>query len=302
MDRLLIDEPRALYDLEAEPGIRVALVRLSPREHVLILMMHHIICDWASEGIIWRELVGLVQIVSQRRSRSCCRPDDQRTGTTRRGSSTRLAERTSFAEDLAFWEETLRGAPPLLELPADRARPAMMSYRGGRHPLEAKQSISQRRCARPAGRKRPASSQFLPLHWTRCYTAIPGAMTFCWASHGRPRSAGTAIGGRLPASHTCAADQAVRRHDVPRSARPRSKGSAGPLYSSRRPFRSDRSETSAGAESELLIRCFRSCSTGAIAISICRSLGWTGLRSIRSWRQADTSKFDLFLFVTDMRR
>ena len=60
VDRLLIDEPRVLYDLEAEPGIRVTLLRLSPREHVFILMMHHIICDWSSEGIIWRELSALV--------------------------------------------------------------------------------------------------------------------------------------------------------------------------------------------------------------------------------------------------
>ena len=59
VDRLLIDEPRAPYDLEAEPGIRVSLLHLGPREHVLILMMHHIICDWASVGIIWRELSAL---------------------------------------------------------------------------------------------------------------------------------------------------------------------------------------------------------------------------------------------------
>jgi amino acid adenylation domain-containing protein len=43
----------------------------------------------------------------------------------------RLAN-ASFAEDLSFWEETLRGAPALLELPADRARPAIATYRGGR--------------------------------------------------------------------------------------------------------------------------------------------------------------------------
>ena len=57
--RLLTEKPRALYNLESEPGIRVALVQLSNREHVLILMMHHIICDWSSEGIIWRELSAL---------------------------------------------------------------------------------------------------------------------------------------------------------------------------------------------------------------------------------------------------
>ena len=34
VDRLLIDEPRLPYDLEAEPGIRVTLLRLGPAERV----------------------------------------------------------------------------------------------------------------------------------------------------------------------------------------------------------------------------------------------------------------------------
>jgi len=37
-------------------GIRVTLLGLGPHEHVLILMMHHIVCDWSSEGVMWREL------------------------------------------------------------------------------------------------------------------------------------------------------------------------------------------------------------------------------------------------------
>ena len=49
----------------------------------------------------------------------------------RHGRSGRLATE-SFDEDLAFWEETLRGAPSLLELPADRPRPTRMSFQGGR--------------------------------------------------------------------------------------------------------------------------------------------------------------------------
>ena len=52
--RLLIDEPRESYDLQAEPGIRATLVQVGAEDHVFILMMHHIICDWSSEGVIWR--------------------------------------------------------------------------------------------------------------------------------------------------------------------------------------------------------------------------------------------------------
>ena len=130
LDRLLIDEPRALYDLKAEPGIRVALLRLSARAHVLILMMHHIICDWSSEGIIWRELSALYRsFVSGEPVSLPALPVTY--GDYAVWHQQKLAT-TSFCEDLAFWEEALHGAPALLELPADRARPPMMSYRGGR--------------------------------------------------------------------------------------------------------------------------------------------------------------------------
>ncbi|MYV68237.1 hypothetical protein GT043_20340, partial [Streptomyces sp. SID2131] len=36
---------------------------------------------------------------------------------------------------LEFWEETLAGAPPVLELPAARPRPAEATHRGGHAPV-----------------------------------------------------------------------------------------------------------------------------------------------------------------------
>ena len=130
VDRLIVDEPRALYDLEAQSGIRVTLVRLSAREHVLILMMHHIICDWSSEGIIWRELSALYG--SFVKGEPIVLPALQVTHADYAAWQQQKLANTSYDEDLAFWEETLRGAPPLLELPTDRSRPPIMSYEGGR--------------------------------------------------------------------------------------------------------------------------------------------------------------------------
>ncbi len=59
VERLLIDEPRLPYHLDVEPGIRITLLRLGQTEHVMILMMHHIVCDWASIGNFWRDLSAL---------------------------------------------------------------------------------------------------------------------------------------------------------------------------------------------------------------------------------------------------
>ena len=87
-------------------------------------MMHHIVCDWASIGILWRELSALYEPVAAASALSCL-PCRFSTAITPSGSdNNRLA--ANLLEDLAYWEENLRGAPPLLELPADRPRPAVI--------------------------------------------------------------------------------------------------------------------------------------------------------------------------------
>ena len=142
IERLLIDEPRAQYDLETEPGVRVALVRLSPREHVFILMMHHIICDWASEGIIWRELSAVYRsFLSGEPVVLPALPIKH--GDYALWQHERLAAK-GFTEDLAFWEETLRGAPALLELPCGSAPSSNDVLQGRPDPLEAQQCLDRR--------------------------------------------------------------------------------------------------------------------------------------------------------------
>jgi non-ribosomal peptide synthetase component F len=42
----------------------------------------------------------------------------------------------SMAEHLSYWKQQLAGAPPLLELPTDRPRPSIQTYRGARHAIE----------------------------------------------------------------------------------------------------------------------------------------------------------------------
>ena len=129
-DRLLTDEPRRPYHLETEPGIRATLLCLGPQEHVLILMMHHIICDWSSEGVLWRELANLYRMLSRGEEVSLP-PLTIQHGDYAAWQAEQNTD-ANFAEDLVFWEQKLRGAPQLLELPADRTRPPTVSHRGAR--------------------------------------------------------------------------------------------------------------------------------------------------------------------------
>ncbi|MGO9110862.1 MAG: amino acid adenylation domain-containing protein [Thermoguttaceae bacterium] len=130
VERLLVDEPRRPHNLKAEPGIRATLLRLGPREHVFILMMHHIICDWSSEGVLWRELSVLYGAFS-RGEPLALPPLPIQHGDYAAWQQQQIVE-TDFAEDLSFWEEYLREAPALLELPTDRPRPRVCSYRGSK--------------------------------------------------------------------------------------------------------------------------------------------------------------------------
>jgi amino acid adenylation domain-containing protein len=139
--RLLTEEPRHPYRLESEAGIRATLLRLGPQEHVLILMMHHIICDWSSEGVLWRELSDLYRMLVR------VEAPDLRPLAIQHGdyAAWQVQQNTeaNFAEDLAFWEQNLRGAPQLLELPSDRTRPPMLSHRGARQRLVLNSTLTK---------------------------------------------------------------------------------------------------------------------------------------------------------------
>jgi hypothetical protein len=130
VERLLVDEPRRLYRLETEPGIRATLISLAPPEHVFILMMHHIMSDRWSFGIVWRELSTLYRAFCRGESVALS-PLPIQYGDYAVWQQQGNTEQVSDG-DLTFWKEKLRGAPQLLELPADRPRPPALSYRGAK--------------------------------------------------------------------------------------------------------------------------------------------------------------------------
>ena len=130
LERLMVDEPRRPYHLEAEPGIRATLIRTGANEHTFILMMHHLVCDWGSEGILWRELSALYRALCHGESIALPSLPIQH-GDYAAWQTKRDAE-GDFEEDLQYWQEALRGAPDLLELPADRPRLPVQTYKGKR--------------------------------------------------------------------------------------------------------------------------------------------------------------------------
>jgi hypothetical protein len=126
--RLTATEAMRPFDLARGPLLRTSLLKLAEMDHLLLLTMHHIVSDAWSMGIIWRELGALYEQFSTGRKAALPRLPIQYADFAQwqRGYLTGDV----MEQQLKFWREQLAGAPGVLELPADRPRPAVQTFRG----------------------------------------------------------------------------------------------------------------------------------------------------------------------------
>ena len=122
------EEARAPFDLAAGPLLRAVLLRLGPEEHVLLAGMHHIVSDGWSTGVLMREVDALY--AAFRRGEPSPLPELPVQYADFAAWQREWLRGESLEGQLGYWRERLAGAPPLLELPTDRPRPAVQSYRG----------------------------------------------------------------------------------------------------------------------------------------------------------------------------
>jgi amino acid adenylation domain-containing protein/non-ribosomal peptide synthase protein (TIGR01720 family) len=125
--RLLLDESSVVFDLSEGPLIRPTLVRFGAEDHLLVLMMHHIITDdWANE-ILLSELAALYSASVENKPSAL--PELAST----------YADFTMWQRDhvvsepvgrrLDYWRTKLDGLVPA-EIPPDRPRPATRNTAG----------------------------------------------------------------------------------------------------------------------------------------------------------------------------
>ena len=128
VDRLVTEQLRRPFDLTTTPGIRGTVVRLDEDDHIFILMMHHIVCDGWSMGIVYRELGAIYRALSRQEPHHLPAPPLQY-GDYAAWQQQKVA-RNEFAKEAAFWKEYLNGAPDTLDLPTKQARPGTFTYQG----------------------------------------------------------------------------------------------------------------------------------------------------------------------------
>ncbi|GIM97030.1 amino acid adenylation domain-containing protein [Paractinoplanes toevensis] len=138
----LVDaEGQRPIDLAAGPMLRTGLVRLGPDEHVLVLLMHHIVTDGWSAGVFADDLAALY--AGETRPELRIQPVDYAAWQRGRVTGAHLNEQ------LDYWRTHLDGAP-VLDFPSDRVRPANPTGAGAvlRHRLDPDVSTAVRALAR----------------------------------------------------------------------------------------------------------------------------------------------------------
>src|SRR5215469_7345947 len=133
-------EAQAPVDLKNGPVLRTRLLRLGHENHVLLLTMHHIVFDGWSRRILISELVALYEAFCALLPSPLSEPPLQYAdyAVWQRNH----LQGKNLEELLNYWKQQLAGASTTLDLPTDRPRPAVQSYRGAVHSFVFPKALS----------------------------------------------------------------------------------------------------------------------------------------------------------------
>jgi amino acid adenylation domain-containing protein len=124
----------------AGPLLRASLARLGVGEHVLLLNVHHSVSDGVSMGVLARELE--VLYAARLRGEHSPLPELTVQYADYAAWQRNYLSGELLTSQLGYWRRQLAGLP-VLELPTDRPRPALQSFRGAAHTVVLSADLSQ---------------------------------------------------------------------------------------------------------------------------------------------------------------
>jgi amino acid adenylation domain-containing protein/FkbM family methyltransferase len=138
--RLATREAQRPFDLQHGPLLRAALLRTGAEEHVALFTMHHIVSDGWSMGVLVQEVTQAYAALS--------RGEEPRLGDL----AVQYADYAVWQREwlngdvlenqLSYWREQLGGELAALDLPTDRTRPAVQTYRGARQAVKLSPALT----------------------------------------------------------------------------------------------------------------------------------------------------------------
>ena len=141
IERFGTAEAGLAFDLSSDPLLRVKLLLLGEEDSVLFITMHHIVSDGWSMEVLVRDLAAFYEQFT--------------TGTPAQLPELPIQyadysvwqrewlESETMEKQLSYWRRQLHGIPSLFELPKDRPRPPVQSYRGRLRSLVVPATLAQ---------------------------------------------------------------------------------------------------------------------------------------------------------------
>ena len=157
-ERLVAEESARPFDLMRGPLLRVSLIRLGAEEHVALVTMHHIVSDGWSIGVLVREVAALYSAYVRGEESPLAELPIQYADFAhwQRG----WLQGEVLAAELDYWRAELADAPTVIDLPLDKPRPPVQTYRGAIIQLSSQQNC-RRNCETSAAVM--ASTLFMTL-------------------------------------------------------------------------------------------------------------------------------------------
>ncbi|HXM54805.1 MAG TPA: condensation domain-containing protein, partial [Candidatus Dormibacteraeota bacterium] len=172
-------ETRRPFRLDRAPPVRARLLQLGDEEHVLLLVLHHVVADGWSLGVLDAELWAAY------RGEAPAAPAVQYADYVA-AQRRRLDEGGEAERQLAYWREHLAGAPTRLELPTDRPRTGVRRSAGGHRRFKLSADLTAR--LRELSRQRGV---------TLYMTLLAVFQVLLWRCGGQPELlVGTPVSGR----------------------------------------------------------------------------------------------------------
>ena len=138
-----LEEMRRPFDLGRWPLLRTTLLQLGEEEYILLIILHHMIADGWSLGLLSQELAAFYEIFAANK------PDLEQTTLPElpiQYADFAAWQRQQLQEEgletqLSYWRRQLSGNLPVLQLPSDRPRPSSQSFEGKSRSLVLSQTL-----------------------------------------------------------------------------------------------------------------------------------------------------------------
>ena len=137
-----VEEGNNPFDLSRGPLLRVTIMKLGQKHHILIVVMHHIISDGWSSRIFFHELSELYKAFSQGKPSPLTELPIQYADFTLWQRNWLQGE--ILESQLSYWKKQLKQSQPILNLPFDFARPAIQTHHGAHTHFTLSKKITMR--------------------------------------------------------------------------------------------------------------------------------------------------------------